>query len=126
MAYTQDDLIREVVAELFSLASGQPANAEDAARVQMRIPGAIAEMAGLNIIYIADGDSVPDAAFNATVTYIAEILGPNFGKPTDEAKKAAAEARLRTLQRIGKGTGQNLKTDSMLRAGARRWGYRIL
>lgn len=126
MAYTQDDLVREVVAELFSLASGQPANAEDAARVALRIPGALAEMAGLNIIYIADGDSVPDAAFNATVTYIAEILGPNFGKATDEAKKSGAERRLRTLQRIGKGTGKNLTTDPALRAGARRQGYRVL
>lgn len=126
MAYTQDDLIREVIAELFGLATGQPASTEDAARVELRLPGAIAELNGLNIIYIADGDSVPDAAFNATVTYIAEILGPNFGKPTDEAKKAAAESRLRTLQRIGKGTGQNLKTDRILRAGVRRWGRRIL
>lgn len=114
MAYDQDDLAREVVAELFSLASGQPANTEDAARVVARIPGALAEMAGLNIIYIPDGNSVPDAAFNAVVSYIAEILAPNFGKPTDEAKKAGAEARLRTLQRIGTGTGRMLTVDNAL------------
>lgn len=119
MAYDQDDLAREVVAELFSLASGQPANTEDAARVVARIPGALAEMAGLNIIYIADGDSVPDAAFNAVVSYIAEILAPNFGKPTDKAKKADAEARLRTIQRIGSGSGALLRVDRGLAARRR-------
>ena len=114
MAYTQDELAREIVAELFSLASGQPANAEDLARVVFRLPGVIAEMADLNIIYIPDADSVSDGAFNAVVTYAAQVLAPNFGLPTDEAKKKAAENTLRTLQRIGKGTGQPLRVDRAL------------
>jgi hypothetical protein len=121
MAYTQDELAREVVAEMFSLASGQPANPEDLSRVNFRLPGVIAELTDLNIMYIVDAASVPDGAFNSVVTYAAQVLAPNFGLPTDETKKNAAEAKLRTLQRIGSGTGGPLKTDPALQP--RRGGY---
>lgn len=126
MAYTQDDLVRAIVGKLFGLATGQPVNTEDAARVVELLPSILSELSGLNIIYIADGDSVPDAAFNAVSAYAAEAMAEDFMKEPDAAKKARAESRLRTLQRIGNGTGQNLKTDLMLRAGVRRLGYRTL
>lgn len=126
MAYTQDDLVRAIVGKLFGLATGQPVNTEDAARVVELLPSILSELSGLNIIYIADGDNVPDAAFNAVSAYAAEAMAEDFMKEPDAAKKARAESRLRTLQRIGKGTGQNLKTDLMLRAGVRRLGYRTL
>lgn len=124
MAYTQDELAREVVAELFSLAAGQPANAEDLARVNFRLPGVIAELSGLDIIYIPDAGSVSDAAFNSVVTYAAQVLSPNFGLPTDEAKKKLAENKLRTLQRIGRGTGRPLRVDIAIRP--RRLWTRVL
>lgn len=120
MAYTQDEIAREIVAEMFSLASGQPANPEDLARVNFRLPGVIAELNDLNIMYIFDANSVPDGAVNAFVTYAAQVLAPNFGLPTDEAKKTLAENKLRTLQRIGSGTGGPLKVDAALRQNRRR------
>ena len=126
MAYTQADLVRAIAGKLNDLATGQAVEPEDAARIEELLPGVIAELAGLNIIYIADADSVPDAAFSAVSAYAAEAMAEDFLKEPDAAKKARAEARLRTLQRIGRGTGRNLKTDPMLRAGARRWGYRVL
>lgn len=124
MAYSQDELAREVVAEMFSLASGQPANPEDLARVNFRLPGVIAELTDLNIIYIADAASVSDGAFNSVVTYAAQVLAPNFGLPTDEVKKAAAENKLRTLQRIGSGNGEPLKVDRAL--VSRRRGFNVV
>lgn len=126
MAYSKDDLVREIVAKLSGLATGQPPDPEDAARVEAMLPGVISELSGLNIIYIADADSVPEAAFNSVVSYAAEAMAYDFLRTPDEAKQKFAESKLRTLQRIGKGTGQNLTTDPVLRAGARRWGYRIL
>lgn len=126
MSQTKADLVREVLGELFSLASGQTPSAEDTAFVEQRIDPTLAALAARNVIYIADSDDIDDAKFDALVAYLTEICGPKFGRPRDAAAKAAAESELRTLQRIGKGTGQNLKTDPMLRTGARRWGYRIL
>ncbi len=125
MAYTQDDLVREVLGELFSLASGQTPNADEVTWVEQRIDATLATLSGLNIFYVADGESVPDAAFNPLVTYLAEVCAPKFGRARNEAVKKAAEDELRTLQRIGKGTGQKLRTDPMLRVGARRTGTYI-
>ena len=126
MSQTKADLVREVLGELFSLASGQTPSAEDTTWVEQRIDPTLAALAARNVIYIADSDDIDDAKFDALVAYLTEICGPKFGRPRDLAAKRAAESELRTLQRIGKGTGQNLKTDLMLRAGIRRLGYRTL
>lgn len=123
---SKEDLIREVLGELFSLASGQTPSTEDSAWVEQRINPTIAALARRNVIYIPEDDEIDDAIFDALVAYLTEICGPKFGRPRDAIAKKAAEDELRTLQRIGKGTGQNLKTDPILRAGARRWGYRVL
>lgn len=120
MAYSQDDLIREVVAEVYGLASGQQPETEDAARVAARIPAALAEMGRLNIFYIPDGESVPDEAFNSVVTYIAQVLAPSFLQPRNQDAQDIAESKLRTLQRLGRGTGQMLRVDRAL--SSRRWG----
>lgn len=126
MSQTKADLVREVLGELFSLASGQTPSAEDTAWVEQRIDPTLAALAQRNVIYIPDADDIADGVFDALVAYLTEICGPKFGRPRDIAAKSAAERELRTLQRIGKGTGQNLKTDRVLRAGVRRWGYRLL
>lgn len=111
MAYDQDALVRAIAGKLNDLATGQPVATEDAARIVELLPGVIAELSGLNIIYISDAGSVPDAAFSAVSAYAAEAMAEEFLKQPDEAKKARAEARLRTLQRIGKGTGGMLRVD---------------
>lgn len=124
MAYTQADLVREVIAELARLDTGQTPAAEDVARVEFSIPAILAEMSGLNIIYIADGNSVSDAAFRSVVTYIAQSIAPDFLLPVDEERKQRAEKRLRALQRLGKGAGVDLKTPEILRQGiTRRSGF---
>ncbi len=124
MAYSKDDLVREIVADLSGLATGQPPAAEDAARVEALLPAVISELSGLNIIYIADADSVPDAAFRSVVSYAAEAMAYDFLRAPNEAKQAAAESKLRTLQRIGKGTGGPLRVDRAL-TPRRRYGFTL-
>ena len=121
MAYTRTELKEEVIGELFALGSGQSPSTEDAAWVEKRINSTFASLAKLNIIYLPDPDDIPDEAFNALAAYMAQICGPKFGRPRDYAAKQAAEDELRTVQRIGGGTGGPLKVDAALRQ--RRYGY---
>lgn len=111
MAYTKDQFKEEVIGELFALGSGQSPSVEDAAWVEQRINSTFGALARLNIIYLADATEIPDEAFNALVAYMAEICGPKFGRPRDYAAKKAAEDELRTVQRIGSGTGAMLMVD---------------
>ncbi len=122
MAYTRDELKEEVIGELFALGSGQSPSTEDAAWVEKRINSTFAALARLDIIYLADPDDIPDEAFNALAAYMAEICGPKFGKPRNFAARQAAEDELRTIQRIGSGTGGPLRVDAALRP-RRRGSY---
>ena len=121
MAYTRSDLKEEVIGELFALGSGQSPSTEDAAWVEKRINSTFAALAKLGVIYLPDADDIPDEAFNALAAYMAEICGPKFGKPRNFAAREAAEEELRTIQRIGSGTGGPLKMDAALRP--RRRGF---
>lgn len=120
MAYTQADLVKRIAAELRALGTGQNVEIEDEEQIELMLPGIIAEVAGLNIFYIADADSVPDAAFPAFVAYAAAILAPSYGLGERPAERAMAEDRLRVLQRIGKGTGGPLTVDTALKYRRRR------
>ncbi|WNJ88468.1 hypothetical protein [Bosea sp. 685] len=114
MSQTKADLVREVLGELFSLASGQVPSAEDTAFVEQRIDPALAALAKRNVIYIPDAEEIDDEVFDALVAYLAQICGPKFGRPRDLAAKQMAEDELRTIQRIGGGTGRTLRIDSAL------------
>ncbi|KFC74513.1 hypothetical protein FG93_01099 [Bosea sp. LC85] len=115
MSQTKADLVREVLGELFSLASGQTPNADDAAWVEQRIEPALALLARKNVIYLADAEAIADEAFDPLVTYLAQVCGPKFGRPRDFAARQAAEDELRLVQRIGTGTGALLTVDPGLR-----------
>lgn len=103
MAYTQSDLTREVLGELFSLASGQTPNTDDVTWVEQRVASSLGELASRNIYYLIDAEEVPDEVFNPLVTYIAEVCAPKFGRPRNEATKMDAELKLRTLYRLARG-----------------------
>lgn len=123
MAYAQSDIVREVLGELFALASGQTPNADDVTWVEQRVVSTLATLGSLNIIYLSDGESIPDAAVNPLVTYLAEVCAPKFGRPRDRAAMQMAEDQMRTLQRIGKGKGGVLELEPALLP--RRRGLRI-
>lgn len=114
MSYGQADLVREVLQELLKLEANETPAAEDTTAVNARVPSALAELAARNVIYIADASTIEDAQFNPLVTYLAAVCAPKFGVKADPVAKREAEATLRTLSRIGKGTGARLKVDSAL------------
>ena len=116
MAYTKSDLTREVLGELFSLASGQTPNSDDTTWVEQRIEATLAALSMLNIYYMSDADEVPDEAFNPLVTYLAEVCAPKFGRARDKAAQMMAENELRALQRIGSNSLnlQPLRVDTSL------------
>ena len=115
MPRTRDDLIRETLEELSALDATRVPEPEDAAKVGDRIDTTIADLAIRNVVYIADADEIDDSVFNALVGYLAEICAPKFGRVRDKAALADAEAQLRTIQRVGKGTGGTLRVDPALR-----------
>lgn len=125
MSQAKADLVREVLGELFTLATGQTVNTDDSTWVEQRIETTLAGLAKLDVIYIADSEDIPDEVFNPLVAYLAEICGPKFGKPRNPAAKQAAEDELRTLQRIGSGKGGPLKIDAGLLTHRRRSYFRI-
>lgn len=119
MSQTQTALINAVLEELGALGSGQVASAEDVASIQARISPTIQDLTARKIIYIPDTDTVPDEVFNHLAEYLTEICAPKFGRPQDKVAKQMAEDKLRVLQRIGTGTGDNLRVDAALVYGRR-------
>lgn len=115
MAQDKAALVQEVLGELFSLASGQTPTTDDTAFVESRIDTTLAELAKRNVIYIPDPEAIEDEVFNALAAYMAQICGPKFGRARDFAAKQAAEDELRTIQRIGRGTGAMLTVDRAAR-----------
>jgi hypothetical protein len=115
MAYVKADLSREVLGELYSLASGQTPNAEDVTWVEQRINAVLASLASRNMYYLADADeSIPDDAFNALVVCVAEAAAPKFGRPRNYQAIAQAENELRLVYRMMNAPGPKLRVDSAL------------
>lgn len=89
--------------------------AVDAVAVASEIEGQLANLAARNVIYIADEDDLLDnkpGAFPPVKRLIAGWLAV----PTKGDVVMQAESELRTLQRIGKGTGRKLRVDPALRS----------
>jgi hypothetical protein len=115
MPYVKADLTREVIGELFSLASGQTPNAEDVTWVDQRIEAVLASLAIRNFYYLIDADEVPAEAFNALVTCIAESCAPKFGRQRNYQAIAQAEDELRRIYRMQQAPGAPLRMDNALR-----------
>lgn len=112
---TRDDLIKAVLQDLGVLQAGESAVADDNALVSARIDPLLADLAVRNVIYIPDAEDIGEGAFQYVVGILVEICSPSFGRPRDAANVAQSEARLRTIQRIGKGVpGARLKVDRAL------------
>lgn len=125
MSYTKDQLLEQVTAELFALASGQTPNPDDTARIETRINATLAALAKTNAYYIPDSEEIDDAIFNALAEYLAQVCRPALLLPRDKAAERAAEDELRRIARMGTGTGQNLKVDPALMIHRRRSYFRI-
>jgi hypothetical protein len=114
MAYVKADLTREALGELFSLASGQTPNSDETTWVEQRIDGVLASLARRNIYYLADATDIPEEAFNALTTCVAEACAPKFGRPRDYAARQMAEEELRKIARMDRAPGAPLRIDPAL------------
>lgn len=129
MAQTRSALINAVLDEIGALAAGQTASAEDVAAVDGRIDPVLADLRDRGVIdVITEGDAgdlgpsggaFADGPFNHVVRVIAEYVAPKFGRSADQAAIEFSERKLRTLSRIGKGSGSMLRVDRALRSRRR-------
>lgn len=100
MATTEAQLIDFVLDNFGAIGAGQSSSSDDTAKVTPYIPLVLAELAESQIIYIADGDSVPDAA----VTWVAALISHapglrrHFGEPADIPSAEYCRARLRAIK----------------------------
>lgn len=120
MPYDNTQLVNDVLSELLQVATGQAGSAEDSATILGRLDGILASLATRNIIALTS-DSIDDDAYDPLVKYVAEVIAPKFGRPTDPSAKMAAEAELRLVYRAPRGISSNLKVDNGLIYRTRRW-----
>lgn len=117
------DLIEAVLQDLGVLQAGQTPDASDAALVGKRLERVLADLATRNVIYIPDGDEFDEQVSQHLTDILVEVCAPAFGRTREASVTANAEARLRTIQRIGKGVpGARLKVDRALLIGNRSRG----
>ncbi|MFL5063472.1 MAG: hypothetical protein ACJ8FU_08670 [Xanthobacteraceae bacterium] len=119
---TKDKLVEQVLVTLGRTPPGGYPSTADKLLVTRQLDFILADLAGRNVIYIADSDSIEDAQFSPLVDYVGEVLAPQISMPRrarDGEMQRQAEARLRTLSRIGQGTGANLSIDAALRSRTR-------
>jgi hypothetical protein len=125
---TSDDLVREVLSRLGVLASGQAPDPEDYAYVQTSLDSIRRKLAALEIVYIADINSIPGAYFTDIADIVAGELSTKFGVTPDDYSKllskglggvqgvdvgyGAAAISLRQMTR-GRATGEPLRVEYM-------------
>lgn len=97
MPRTQNDLVARVLRLVNALASGQTPAAEDADTVIDALPGVVAELEAIEILYLPDMNSIPDAVFEPLAIFVADAVGPDFGIARSADTRADAEARLQKV-----------------------------
>ena len=115
MTQTKAQLILQTLQEMNVLGAGQDAPAEDYQAVEDRIQPLLDDLSARNVIYVPDVDAIDNSQFPYLVQLLAQFCSPKFEKQMDASVITFAENRLRTIARIGKGTGQNLRVDRALR-----------
>jgi hypothetical protein len=130
MSYTREQLITAALQEIVALGVGRTITDEDKDHIDLRIEAIVADLAARDIYAVGDagevgptgGDFEP-AAYLHLARFVAAEVSRGFGVPYDEAMQARAERRLRTLSRIGRGTGKNLDIDPSLLTYPKGWGF---
>jgi len=81
------DLITEALANLGVLAVGQPQDPEDTAYVQGKLDSIFRMLAGLEICFVADANSIPGEWFSALADIVAGECATKFGSSPDDYAK---------------------------------------
>jgi hypothetical protein len=128
MSYTRRDLITRAIGNLGVVAEGQDLSDTEINKMDGIVNGAMAELAALEIFYVADigevgptGGDYDDAAFLSLAAYLANAASADFNLAADEKLKALEQeaiARLRTLSRPPRARAR-LQIDPVVRAGQR-------
>lgn len=128
MSKSRADVINDVLRELLILGNGETADPDDVALVDAKVDGVVADLAKRDIYAVADagllgpsGGEIEDECAPYLAVVLAQWCAPSFLKPRNWGELKMAEGLLEVLAK--KGTTEKLKTDPMLRAGARRRGY---
>jgi hypothetical protein len=100
MSYTSVQTIKEVLRELSVLDATDAVSAEDSARVSDLLVPVALDLSTRRIVAIADTNAVPDLYFRGFIEVLAQHAAARFGKERDDAKLAAAEARLAAEYRL--------------------------
>jgi hypothetical protein len=125
---TSSDLVLETLGELGVLAAGQTVGPEDFTYVEVRVDPLFRTLAALEIVYVADPNSIPGEWFLPLVAILAGECATKFGG-SPELKNAglggaviggaipvpvgagAAAQSLKIMTR-GRPTGEPLRTES--------------
>jgi hypothetical protein len=116
-ATIQDEVAAQVLWQLGRVPPGGNPSALETAMVLRRLERILADLAARNVISIPDSTSIEEAHVDALSDYAAEVLAPQLAmppRPRDPGAKREAERALRTIARIGQGTGALLTVDPAL------------
>jgi hypothetical protein len=84
---TRADLVTEALDVLNIVPTGQPAEVEDYEKVDDKVDGMLARLAGLEIVYVGDANQIPDEWFDDLAAILAEACKAKFGVTADDAER---------------------------------------
>jgi hypothetical protein len=113
MAKTTTQLVAQVAALVTSLI-GESAAATDSTFLTGLVQPVVDDLAERNICNIGNIDEIPDSHFLHLAVLVAQEAIIPYGGKYDPNAVALRESRLRTLSRIGQGTGALLTVDQAL------------
>jgi hypothetical protein len=91
----------EVLRMLGRLQPDEAPSTAEAAFVSGRLTDAINDLYQRDIIAFSSAGAITNPSFDALARFVAELVAPKFGRPSDPEVMAAAEAALRRIARLG-------------------------
>ncbi len=117
MAKTENELIVAALENIGAVGSGQSASAADIEQAGKYVAPMLADLAARRVVYVADSDVIEDEYFPWLVRILAYWASDAFGLPTNEDKRAMAEAMLRKVVAIGREPRDRLVLDNAVVRG---------
>lgn len=105
---TRSQLKERAAKNLAIIEPGETLSTEDNETFDGLVDPLIAQLAADQIVYISDADEIELEYFLPLARLLANIAGPDFGSPINEAAKAEDEMTLRRLTST-KPTGDRLR-----------------
>lgn len=107
---TRTQLKERAAKDLGIVEPGETLSAEDDETFDGLVDPLIAQLAADQIVYIQDSEQIELELFLPLARLLANIAGPDFGSPINEAAKQQDEQTLRRMT-ASKPTGQTLKVQ---------------